>query len=111
MVKSNCWKLGEGYGNVPKRLKRLTINVFVPGFVVMSNHVHLIVIMDNTDDGPLPQCDSPTAPMGNDNPDDGSVGLPYHDSRIRIQKVGLVKAISQQTIAVFYEAPENCYGP
>ena len=89
MVKWNCWKLGEGYGNVPKRLKRLTINVFVPGFVVMSNHVHLIVIMDNTDDGPLPQC----------------------DSRIRIQKVGLVKAKPQQTIAVFYEAPENCYGP
>jgi len=33
------------------------------------------------DDLRLPQCDSPTNPIGNDNPDDGLVGLSYHDSR------------------------------
>ena len=30
----------------------------------------------------LSQCDSPTNPMGNDNPDGGFVGLPYYDSRM-----------------------------
>ena len=50
-------------------------------FVIMTNHIHLIVIMDNTDDQRLPRCDSPTNPDDDGNPEDWVVGLPYYDSR------------------------------
>ncbi len=67
------------------KIPEINNNVAVPEFVVMPNHIHMIVIIDNPiewpDDERLPQCDNPTNPMGNDNPDDGLVGLPYHDSR------------------------------
>ena len=70
-----------------EKIETINDNVFVPEFVVMPNHVHLIVIMDNTDGRlpqceRLPQCDSPTNPDDNGNPEDWVVGLPYHDSRI-----------------------------
>ena len=74
------------------KITEINDNVAVPEFVVMPNHIHLIVIIDNPIEWPddeqlsqfdqrLPQWDSPTNPMGNDNSDGGSVGLPYHDSR------------------------------
>ncbi len=75
------------------KIPEINDNVAVPEFVVMPNHVHMIVIIDNPIEWPddeqlsqfdqrLPQWDSPTNPMGNDNPDDGLVGLPYYDNRI-----------------------------
>lgn len=48
------------------KILEINDNVAVPEFVVMPNHVHMIVIIDNPiewpDDGRLPQWDSPTAP-------------------------------------------------
>jgi len=47
----------------------------------------LIVIMDNMpelwDNQRLPQCDSPTNPDDDGNPEDWVVGLPYYGSRLR----------------------------
>ena len=74
-------EIGEWAWQCAEKIETINDNVFVPEFVVMPNHVHLIVIMDNTD-GRLPQCDSPTNPDDNVNPEDWVVGLPYHDSRI-----------------------------
>ena len=65
-------------------------NVAVPEFVVMPNHVHMIVIIDNPIEWPddkqlsqfdqrLPQWNSPTAK--NTMHDSGTVGLSYHGSR------------------------------
>ena len=71
-----------------EKIEKINDNVFVPEFVVMPNHVHLIVIMGNTDDlrlprcDRLPQCDSPTNTDDDGNHEDWDVGLPYHDSRI-----------------------------
>ena len=74
-----------------EKIPEINDNILVPGFVVMPNHVHMIVVMANlpesTDDVRLPQYvwlprwDSPTSPTGDGNPDGGLVGLPYHDSR------------------------------
>ena len=68
-----------------ERIPEINDNVAVPEFVVMPNHIHIIVIVDNPiewpDDMRLPQCDSPTAQNRNMMHDSGSVGLPYHDSR------------------------------
>ena len=76
-----------------EKIPEINDNVSVPEFVVMPNHIHMIVIVDNPiewpdddrlpqcDDKRLPQCDSPTAHDGNMMHDSGSVGLPYHDSR------------------------------
>ncbi len=68
-------------GKIPK----INDNVAVPEFVVMPNHIHMIVIVDNPIDWPdderLPQCDSPTAQNGNMMHDSGSVGLSYQGSR------------------------------
>ena len=82
-------EIGEWAFQCAEKIETINDNVFVPEFVVMPNHVHLIVIMDNTDnqrlpqyDQRLPQCDSPTTPDGVGNPEDWVVGLPYHDSRI-----------------------------
>ena len=48
------------------KISEINDNVAVPEFVVMPNHVHMIVIVDNPiewpDDEWLPQCGSPTAP-------------------------------------------------
>ena len=74
-------EIGEWAWQCAEKIETINDNVFVPEFVVMPNHLHLIVIMDNTD-GRLPRCDSPTAPIGNDVSDGRAVGLPYHDSRI-----------------------------
>ncbi len=67
------------------KIPEINDNVAVPEYVVMPNHIHLIVIIDNPiewpDDERLPQCDSPTIPTGNANPDGGFVGLSYHGSR------------------------------
>ena len=77
-------EIGEWAHQCAGKIETINDNVFVPEFVVMPNHVHLIVIMDNTDDLRLPQCDSPTNPDDDGNPEDWVVGLPYHDSRIDI---------------------------
>jgi len=74
-------EIGEWAHQCAGKIETINDNVFVPEFVVMPNHVHLIVIMDNVDDLRLPQCDSPTNPDDNGNPEDWVVGLPYHDSR------------------------------
>ena len=84
-------EIGEWAWQCAGKIETINDNVFVPEFVVMPNHVHLIVIMGNMPKWPddmrlpqcerLPQCDSPTNPTGNGNPDGGSVGLPYYDSR------------------------------
>jgi REP element-mobilizing transposase RayT len=74
-------EIGEWAYQCAEKIETINDNVFVPEFVVMPNHVHLIVIMDNTDDLRLPQCDSPTNPDDGGNPEDWVVGLPYHDSR------------------------------
>ncbi len=82
-------EIGEWAFQCAEKIETINDIVFVPEFVVMPNHVHLIVIMDNTDDlrlpqcdQRLPQCDSPTTLDDDGNPEDWVVGLPYHDSRI-----------------------------
>ena len=79
-------EIGEWTWQCAEKMETINDNVFVPEFVVMPNHVHLIVIMDNvpewSDDQRLPRCDSHTTPTGNDVPDGGFVGLPYYDSRL-----------------------------
>ena len=75
-------EIGEWAHQCAGKIETINDNVFVPEFVVMPNHVHLIVIMDNADDQRLPRCDSPTTLVDNGNPEDWVVGLPYHDSRI-----------------------------
>ena len=79
-------EIGEWAHQCAEKIETINDNVFVPEFVVMPNHVHLIVIMDNvpewSDDGRLPRCDSPTNLDDDGNPEDWVVGLPYHDSRI-----------------------------
>ena len=78
-------EIGEWTWQCAEKIETINNNVFVPEFVVMPNHVHLIVIMDNLPEWPnderLPQCDSPTTPDDNGNPEDWVVGLPYHNSR------------------------------
>jgi REP element-mobilizing transposase RayT len=75
-----------------EKIPEINDNVAVPEFMVMPNHVHMIVIIDNPIEWPddeqlsqfdqrLPQWDSPTAPNKNMMHDSGSVGLPYYDSR------------------------------
>lgn len=48
------------------KISEINDNVVVPEFVVMPNHVHMFVIIDNPiewpDDEWLPQCDSHSAP-------------------------------------------------
>lgn len=74
------------------KISEINDNVAVPEFVVMPNHVHMIVIIDNPIEWPddeqlsqfdqrLPQWDSPTAQNGNMMHDGGSVGLSYYGSR------------------------------
>lgn len=75
-------EIGQWTWQCAEKIETINDNVFVPEFVVMPNHVHLIVIMDNSDDQWLPRCDSPTTQDDNVNPEDWVVGLPYHDSRI-----------------------------
>ena len=78
-------EIGEYSLHCIEKIPEINDNVAVPEFVVMPNHVHMIVIIDNPIEWPddkrlsqydqrLPQCDSPTNPMGNDNPDGGFVG-------------------------------------
>ena len=86
-------EIGEYALHCIEKIPEINDNVAAPEFVVMPNHVHMIVIVDNPIEWPddeqlsqfdqrLPQWDSPTNPMGNDNPDGGLAGLPYYDSRI-----------------------------
>ena len=78
-------EIGEYALRCIEKIPEINDNVVVPEFVVMPNHVHMIVIVDNPiewpDDGRLPQCDSPTAPNENMMHDSGSVGLSYNGSR------------------------------
>ena len=64
MVGWNCWKSENLY--CIEKIPEINDNVVVPEFVVMPNHVHMIVIIYNPiewpDDERLPLCDSPTAP-------------------------------------------------
>ena len=75
-----------------EKIPEINDNVAVPEFVVMPNHIHMIVIIDNPIERPddeqlsqfdqrLPQWDSPTAKNGNMMHDSGAVGLSYHGSR------------------------------
>jgi REP element-mobilizing transposase RayT len=75
-----------------EKIPEINDNVAVPEFVVMPNHVHMIVIIDNPIEWPddeqlsqfdqrLPQWDSPTAQNGNMMHESGTVGLSYHGSR------------------------------
>jgi REP element-mobilizing transposase RayT len=74
------------------KIPEINDNVAVPEYVVMPNHVHMIVIVDNPIEWPddeqlsqfdqrLPQWDSPTAQNGNMMHDSGAVGLSYYGSR------------------------------
>ena len=74
------------------KISEINDNVAVPEFVVMPNHVHMIVIVDNPIEWPddeqlsqfdqrLPQWDSPTAQNGNMMHESGTVGLSYYGSR------------------------------
>ena len=78
-------EIGEFALRCIERIPEINDNVAVPEFVVMPNHVHMIVIVDNPiewpDDERLPQCDSPTAQNGNMMHESGTVGLSYHGSR------------------------------
>ena len=76
-----------------EKIPEINDNVAVPEFVVMPNHVHMIVIIDNPIEWPddeqlsqfdqrLPQWDSPTAQNGNMMHDSGPVGLSYQGSRM-----------------------------
>ena len=75
-----------------EKIPEINDNVAVPEYVVMPNHVHMIVIIDNPIEWPddeqlsqfdqrLPQWDSPTAQNGNMMHESGTVGLSYHGSR------------------------------
>lgn len=78
-------EIGEYALQCIEKIPKINDNVAVPEFVVMPNHIHMIVIIDNPiewpDDERLPQCDSPTAQNGNMMHDSGSVGLSYQGSR------------------------------
>ena len=85
-------EIGEYALQCIDKILEINDNVAVPEFVVMPNHIHMIVIIDNPIEWPddeqlsqfdqrLPQWDSPTNPIENDNPDGGVVGLSYHGSR------------------------------
>ena len=74
------------------KIPEINDNIAVPEFVVMPNHVHMIVIIDNPIEWPdderlsqfdqrLPQWDSPTAQNGSMMHESGSVGLSYYGSR------------------------------
>ena len=68
-----------------EKIPEINNNVAVPEYVVMPNHIHMIVIVDNPiewpDDDRLPHCDSPTVHDGNMMHDFRSVGRSYQGSR------------------------------
>ena len=78
-------EIGEYALRCIEKIPEINDNVVVSKFVVMPNHIHMIVIVDNPiewpDDERLPQCDSPTAQNINMMHDSGSVGLSYQGSR------------------------------
>ena len=85
-------EIGEYALQCIEKIPEINDNVVVPEYVVMPNHVHMIVIIDNPIEWPddeqlsqfdqrLPQWDSPTAQNGNMMHDGGSVGLSYYGSR------------------------------
>lgn len=84
--------IGKYAHSCAEKIPEINDNILVPEFVVMPNHVHMIVVMANfpesADDVRLPQCerlprwDSPTAPQGDETTDGGVVGLSYHGSRL-----------------------------
>ncbi len=77
--------IGEYAHLCVEKIPEINDNVAIPEFVVMPNHVHMIVIVDNPiewpDDDRLPQWNSPTTPNENMMHESGSVGLSYHGSR------------------------------
>ena len=85
-------EIGEYALQCIEKIPEINDNVAVPEYVVMPNHVHMIVIIDNPIEWPdderlsqfdqrLPQWDSPTAQNGNMMLESGTVGLSYHGSR------------------------------
>lgn len=78
-------EIGEYALQCISKIPEINDNIAVPEFVVMPNHVHMIVIIDNPielpDDERLPQWDSPTAQNGNMMHESGTVGLSYYGSR------------------------------
>ena len=85
-------EIGEYALRCIDKIPEINDNVAVPEYVVMPNHVHMIVIIDNQIEWPddeqllqfdqrLPQWDSPTVQNGNRRHESGTVGLSYHGSR------------------------------
>ena len=85
-------EIGEYALKCIDKIPEINDNVAVPEFVVMPNHIHMIVIIDNPIewlddeqssqfDQRLPQWDSPTVQNGNMMHESGTVGLSYHGSR------------------------------
>ena len=78
-------EIGEFALRCVERIAEINDNVAVPEYVMMPNHIHMIVIVDNPiewpDDERLPQCDSPTVQNENMMHDSGAVGLSYQGSR------------------------------
>ena len=88
-------EIGEYALKCIDKIPEINDNVAVPEFVVMPNHIHMIVIVDNPNKWPddeqlsqfdqrLPQWDSPTVQNGNMMHESGTVGLPYYDSRVDV---------------------------
>ena len=74
------------YANIcVKKISEINDNILVSEFMVMPNHIHMIVQLYDSplwsNDERLPQCDSPTVQNKNDDSGVGSVGLLYHGSR------------------------------
>ena len=63
-------EIGEYASRCIDKISEINDNVAVPEFVVMPNHVHMIVIVDNPiewpDDDRLPQCDDKRLPQCDD---------------------------------------------
>ena len=85
-------EIGEYALQCIEKIPEINDNVAVPEFVVMPNHIHMIVIIDNPIERPddeqlsqfdqrLPRCDSPTDQNGNMMHESGTVGLSYQGSR------------------------------
>jgi hypothetical protein len=78
-------EIGEYALHCIEKIPEINDNVVVPEFVVMPNHVHIIVIIDNPiewpDDERLSRCDSLTPQNGNMMYNFGFLCLPYHGSR------------------------------
>ena len=79
-------EIGEWAHQCIEKIETINNNVFIPKYVVMPNHIHMIVIMDNQR---LPRCDSPTSPVADNATNGKSVGLSYHGSRETVPEINV----------------------